>query len=230
MMIIDKVILTEYALNSKSKGECINKLKIFYKKHISYRTLNYYLNIYNISSIHMIGYNNNLTRHGTNTKIPLIDIFSGLHPLYSSGDLRKRLISENIYPAKCNGCNNDKWRDVPIPLELEHKDGNPTNHELSNLELLCPNCHAQTSTYCGGNAKRHNTKKSIIAKNKEARTAKHQHRISLVNKSDIDFSKIGWTTKLASLLDMKSQKIHDWIVTHMPEFYRDKCFKKKSRV
>jgi 5-methylcytosine-specific restriction endonuclease McrA len=32
-------------------------------------------------------------------------------------------------------------------LELEHIDGDPTNHELDNLRLICPNCHAQTETY-----------------------------------------------------------------------------------
>jgi 5-methylcytosine-specific restriction endonuclease McrA len=39
----------------------------------------------------------------------------------------------------------------PIPLELEHKDGNCTNHNIENLELLCPNCHALTDTYRGKN-------------------------------------------------------------------------------
>jgi predicted HNH restriction endonuclease len=34
-----------------------------------------------------------------------------------------------------------------VPIELEHIDGNSTNNELSNLKLLCPNCHSLTSTY-----------------------------------------------------------------------------------
>lgn len=39
----------------------------------------------------------------------------------------------------------------PIPLELEHKDGDHGNNEISNLEILCPNCHAFTPTYRGKN-------------------------------------------------------------------------------
>jgi hypothetical protein len=34
-----------------------------------------------------------------------------------------------------------------IPIELEHIDGNSNNNSLSNLKLLCPNCHSLTSTY-----------------------------------------------------------------------------------
>ena len=47
----------------------------------------------------------------------------------------------------CQRCNNTKWLDFPIPLELEHIDGNSLNNELSNLKLLCPNCHFFTPTY-----------------------------------------------------------------------------------
>ena len=33
------------------------------------------------------------------------------------------------------------------PLEINHKDGNYLNNAESNLEILCPNCHALTPTY-----------------------------------------------------------------------------------
>jgi predicted HNH restriction endonuclease len=48
-------------------------------------------------------------------------------------------------------CNNTEWNGQPIPLELEHKNGNNQDNSLNNLCLLCPNCHAQTSTYRGKN-------------------------------------------------------------------------------
>lgn len=33
-------------------------------------------------------------------------------------------------------------------MQLHHKDGNHQNNELSNLEFLCPNCHALTDSWC----------------------------------------------------------------------------------
>ena len=29
-----------------------------------------------------------------------------------------------------------------IPTQLSHKDGDPINNDISNLEILCPNCHS----------------------------------------------------------------------------------------
>ena len=78
----------------------------------------------------------------------LEDILAGEHPQYPSAKLRIRLVKEDIFPAKCNKCGLEEWLNKPIPLELEHKDGNHHNNLLENLELLCPNCHAQTETYC----------------------------------------------------------------------------------
>lgn len=35
----------------------------------------------------------------------------------------------------------------PLTLQLDHIDGNSDNNDLSNLRLLCPNCHTQTHTF-----------------------------------------------------------------------------------
>ncbi len=71
-----------------------------------------------------------------------------------SNSLRKRLLKEHFFPHQCQNCKNSKWLDKPIPLELEHIDGNHLNNLLSNLTLLCPNCHSLTSTYRGRNKKK----------------------------------------------------------------------------
>ena len=57
------------------------------------------------------------------------------------------------YDNKCARCG---WgeRNIytnNIPLEIEHIDGNYRNNSEENLILLCPNCHALTSTYKGAN-------------------------------------------------------------------------------
>lgn len=51
----------------------------------------------------------------------------------------------------CACCRLATWLDKPIPLELDHIDGNANNQAMENLRLLCPNCHAQTPTYKGKN-------------------------------------------------------------------------------
>ena len=84
-------------------------------------------------------------------KIPLSDILEGLHPQYQSNKIRIRLIEEGIKEAKCECCNNTEWLGKPISLEVDHINGNSTDHRLDNLKILCPNCHAQTDTYRGKN-------------------------------------------------------------------------------
>lgn len=86
-------------------------------------------------------------------KIDLVDILSGEHPEYQTFKLHKRLIKEGIKEPKCEICGNSEWCGKPIPLQLDHIDGDSHNHVLENLRLICPNCHAQTETYCGKNKK-----------------------------------------------------------------------------
>lgn len=86
-------------------------------------------------------------------KIPLNKILIN-GSTYSSNSLRLRLLKENIFPRKCNGCQGIKWQGQDIPLELEHKNGDHFDNRIENLELLCPNCHALTPTYRGRNRNR----------------------------------------------------------------------------
>lgn len=81
---------------------------------------------------------------------PLGDFLSNTYPIQSDR-LRRRLISEGIFERRCSGCRLDSWTDQPIPLELDHIDGNHQNNALENLRLLCPNCHALTPTFRGKN-------------------------------------------------------------------------------
>lgn len=57
---------------------------------------------------------------------------------------------------KCERCGNEEWLGQPINLEIHHKNGDRSDNELSNLEILCPNCHSYTETFC------YKTKKTMI--------------------------------------------------------------------
>ena len=68
-----------------------------------------------------------------------------------SNKVRKKLLDEGYKEYKCECCGLTEWLGEPIPLELHHKDGNRFHNELDNFQLLCPNCHAKTSSYRGKN-------------------------------------------------------------------------------
>jgi len=83
--------------------------------------------------------------------------------LRRSSHLRRRLIEEGKFERRCSNCRLTSWHGVAIPLELDHRDGDPTNNELDNLRLLCPNCHALTPTYRGRNIGR--TRNTVASRN-----------------------------------------------------------------
>lgn len=69
----------------------------------------------------------------------------------TTSDLRRRLLDEGVLQPRCVSCGLDMWLGRPIPLQLDHVDGDRTNNLLENLRVLCPTCHALTDTYCGRN-------------------------------------------------------------------------------
>lgn len=72
---------------------------------------------------------------------------------------RKRfLIREQGH--RCWECNLTEWRGKPIPLQMDHVDGDPSNDKKENLRILCANCHAQTETFCGKNIGKKEFKRS----------------------------------------------------------------------
>ena len=113
-------------------------------------------------------YRNNAKVTHKKVKIPIEDIImNNKYPNYQTSSLLKRLIQEGYKEYKCERCGLTEWQEEPIPLQLHHKDGVHTNNLLNNLEVLCPNCHALTDTYCGKNLKKKKKKNAKIKKEKK---------------------------------------------------------------
>ena len=77
-----------------------------------------------------------------NKKVPLKEILEGKHPTYDKALLQHRLIKELIVDECCKMCGFREKRltDHKAPLKLNHINGNKTDHQMDNLELLCFNC------------------------------------------------------------------------------------------
>ena len=59
--------------------------------------------------------------------------------------LKKHLIK--LRGLQCEDCRLTKWKCQDIKLEIHHIDGDRTNNEIVNLQLLCPNCHSYTNNF-----------------------------------------------------------------------------------
>lgn len=69
----------------------------------------------------------------------------------SNREVKSRLFKEGIKKHQCEYCLLIEWMGKPIPLELEHVNGDNRDNRLENLKIICPNCHALTPTYRGRN-------------------------------------------------------------------------------
>lgn len=49
----------------------------------------------------------------------------------------------------CSICNTVMWQGKPVPLVMDHLDGDPYNNSLENIRLVCAMCDAQLPTYKG---------------------------------------------------------------------------------
>lgn len=65
--------------------------------------------------------------------------------------LLRRALKKVGVPERCYECGTGpEWFGRPMTLEIDHVNGDRSDDRRENLRLLCPNCHAITSTWCRG--------------------------------------------------------------------------------
>lgn len=69
--------------------------------------------------------------------------------------LLRRALLESGVPERCDECGTPpEWHGRPMTLEIDHVNGDWSDDRRENLRLLCPNCHATTTTWCRGGRRR----------------------------------------------------------------------------
>ncbi|MFC9469100.1 HNH endonuclease signature motif containing protein [Streptomyces coelicoflavus] len=71
------------------------------------------------------------------------------------GTRLKRAMRELDVEERCALCGIAAvWLGEPLPLEVDHIDGNWRDNRIENLRMLCPNCHSTTDSYRGRGKRR----------------------------------------------------------------------------
>ena len=133
---------------SSSYKEVLDKIGLSTRGN-NYNTLNKYIKLYSLST-EKIDISRKQTFNQTNaynTKDKFLFSLENESCTLKNRKILEYLIKYRIKEYSCEKCGITKWNDLPITLEIHHKDGNHDNTKLENLEILCPNCHSQTDNF-----------------------------------------------------------------------------------
>lgn len=92
--------------------------------------------------------------HDWTPRLPLNTILVADSRYTSLRTLKRRLLADGLIQPWCSECGLSEWRGSRLALVLDHINGEPRDHRLENLRLLCPNCNSQTPTFAGRNKRR----------------------------------------------------------------------------
>jgi 5-methylcytosine-specific restriction endonuclease McrA len=140
--------LRDAVQRSRNAAECLDLLGIV-PAGGNYDTLRRRLARSEISTAHWVGQVRRSAAVVERRTRPLDDILRRGSGYVCRRTLKRRLIAAGLLDERCATCGTIEWNGQRLALHLDHIDGDGANWELSNLRLLCPNCHSLTPTYCG---------------------------------------------------------------------------------
>lgn len=142
------------AKNSTSIRQILNKIGLV-EAGGNYAQIKKYLHTYKIDTSHFRGqaWNKGMRDIGK-PRLSLEKILVE-NSFYQNYKLKKRLFKAGIKSPHCEMCGwSSTSKDGRLPLELDHVNGNSKDNRLSNLRVLCPNCHSLQPTHRGKNRKK----------------------------------------------------------------------------
>lgn len=193
----DKILIEAIKCNSNLNQVCL-KLNLKATNTV-YEKLNRLIEENNIDTSHFSYKNYNCER----IRYSLNEIFTENTKVKSITKIKHKLIDYGLRQHKCECCGNTTWNNKPIPLELHHINGVRTDNRLDNLQLLCPNCHAQTDNYCGKNKK---DKKDKQPKEEKKRSTKCPDKETLISL----YIEHGSFVKIGKLYGVSDNAVKKW--------------------
>ena len=110
---------------------------------VSYNTFKKYAKMYDLFEDNKNQSGKGITTKGnTGWGVKIQDLFNGKHPNYPHWKLQERVVRDGFLKQECSNCGYDYYRqsDMRGPYLICFLDGDPKNHELDNLHLLCYCC------------------------------------------------------------------------------------------
>lgn len=90
-------------------------------------------------------------RGAVKSRPPAMSIERLLSGRRNRSHVKQRLIDAGLKDNRCERCGTEDWLGAPLSMALHHVNGDGQDNRLENLQMLCPNCHAQTENFAGRN-------------------------------------------------------------------------------
>jgi HNH endonuclease len=140
----------EAVASSDSIAQVIRKLNLAVSGG-TYETVKRYIELWKLDAAHFTGQawlGTRLVSVKPNQRYTLEMIFCE-GSTYDRSGLLSAILRWKLRERKCEWCGLTEWLEQQIAIEVDHINGVSDDHRLENLRLLCPNCHALTSTWRG---------------------------------------------------------------------------------
>lgn len=176
-------LLPEIVKNCVNFGEVLDELQIP-RQGNNTKTLRNILDEEKINYSHFTGRAREYSKPGVKN----INYYLNNEGSIKSSVLKIKLIKEGLKKNKCECCGITEWNGKPLVMQLHHINGNHYDNNLSNLQILCPNCHSQTENYCGNSnitEKKYycpDCGKEITKSAKYCSVCAHNHKVNTLSK------------------------------------------------